>query len=693
MSNDLRPEVEPLPVVDIRAPELVALFSAGATTSDLTGGKASALARAADAGLPVLPGVVLTTRFCESIDRSIETTSSAALHDAFEAMGGAHQALVVRSSSPIEDQAASSMAGQFDSVIGTDGFDDFSNAVHTVLNSRERAGSPWLPIAVLIQPLVEPVFGGVAFGIDPVTGRADRRVITAVAGRPGQLVSGETNGSRYVLDGRSRIVEAAGNDGQRLDRRNLQRVVVLVDRAAAVFGGPQDIEWAIDDQDRLWLLQSRPVTSENRGVPSGPLYGPGPVAETFPEALTKLERELWIPPLRDAVRNAVLLAGASTTKRLAATEVVISLGGRVAIDLELAGEVPPRAGWGRRLSPVPGLRKLRGAWRVGRLRAALPQLAERLLDRVDADLEAVPALDTLTSRQLMALLHRGQNVLQSLHAHEILMGMLTECGCGRLTGASVALRVLAEARNDGLDDKTILVRSPVVLALTAPAVRPTTGLPASATAPDLGQSCDPGSDAGVLREALRLRTRWVHEVTGRAAWVIGERLTQGGALPHPDAIRHLGLAEVEAIVTNRAVVLPDAFADHQDDAGEPLPACFQLSDRGRAIAYKRSAEVGGGTGAGGGAGTGPVTFDTSNPPRGSVLVTTNLAPGLGPVLPRLNGVVAETGSVLSHLAILAREFGVPTVVGYAHATSLFAEGTIVTVDGDTGDVTVPEVVR
>jgi len=86
MGNDLRPEVEPLPAVDIRAPELVALFSAGATTSDLTGGKASALARAAHAGLPVLPGVVFTTRFCELVDRSIETASSAALHDAFEAM-------------------------------------------------------------------------------------------------------------------------------------------------------------------------------------------------------------------------------------------------------------------------------------------------------------------------------------------------------------------------------------------------------------------------------------------------------------------------------------------------------------------------------------------------------------------------------------------------------------------------------
>jgi len=50
--------------------------------------------------------------------------------------------------------------------------------------------------------------------------------------------------------------------------------------------------------------------------------------------------------------------------------------------------------------------------------------------------------------------------------------------------------------------------------------------------------------------------------------------------------------------------------------------------------------------------------------------------------------VAETGSVLSHLAILAREAGVATVVGYTGATSDLPEGATVTVNGDTGQVSV-----
>jgi pyruvate,water dikinase len=50
--------------------------------------------------------------------------------------------------------------------------------------------------------------------------------------------------------------------------------------------------------------------------------------------------------------------------------------------------------------------------------------------------------------------------------------------------------------------------------------------------------------------------------------------------------------------------------------------------------------------------------------------------------------VAETGSVLSHLAILARESGVPVVVGAQDALATYQPGQVLTVDGDTGAVTV-----
>ncbi len=155
-------------------------------------------------------------------------------------------------------------------------------------------------------------------------------------------------------------------------------------------------------------------------------------------------------------------------------------------------------------------------------------------------------------------------------------------------------------------------------------------------------------------------------------------------------MRHLSLELLDAIVTKRAAVVPSLVQAHEHDFGLRLPARFQRSDTGLAISVPHAREAGGGTGAGGGSARGPVTHDALDPPAGSVLVTTTLSPGLGPRLSHLVGIVAETGSVLSHLAILAREAKVATVVGCAGAVTDLPEGTIVTVDGDTGRVTIEE---
>jgi pyruvate,water dikinase len=669
-------------------PFVVDLRDRAAFDPTLTGGKAAALARAASGGLAPLPGVVLTTAFSDAVDAGGDVMQHPALREAFERADGGRTDLVARSSSVVEDTSESSMAGQFDSVIGIHGYDAFVGAVERVLASRVRAGAADSPIAVLVQPLLEPAFGGVMFGIDPVSGRTDRRVVTAVHGGPEALVSGEVNGSQYVLTDQGKVIEFQANDGAELSRAALRRLVGLSRDVARVFGGPQDVEWAIAEDGTLWLLQSRPVTTEARGVPVGPIYGPGPVAETFPEPLTELEYDLWVPPLREAVREAVLLAGAASRAELDASEVVVAIDGHVAIDLRLAGELVPKHTVAHRLNPVPAYHRLRGAWRVGRLRSALPSLSERLLDRVDADLEAVPALDDLTSRQLIALLHRGGTILRALHAHEILMGMLTDTGRNRMTGASVALRVLVEARQDGLSDDEVLARSPIVLALAAPRVAPEPALPPQATAIHLGADERSGNDNGIIREALRLRVRWIQELSGRAAWELGERLTASGQLTEPQLIRHMTLEHVVAVATKRAVVIPALVQSHEHDFGAPLPARFQLSDRGKVVRVEIAPEMGGGTAAGGGIGSGPVTHNAEDPPQGAVLVTTTLTPGLAPLLSRLNGIVAETGSVLSHLAILARESGVATVVGYAGASQELHDGDVVTVNGETGQVTI-----
>ena len=189
------------------APEIVVLTDPRALDVALTGSKAAALAKAAVAGIDTLPGVVLTTSFTAVVDAGGQASDQPAVRRAFDQADGDRHPLVARSSSVLEDTAGSSMAGQFDSVIGIPTFDAFTVGVQSVLDSRVRAGVPGSPIAVLVQPLIEPRYGGVMFGVDPVTGRTDRRMVSAVEGGPEPLVSGEVDGSRYVLDIKASVVE------------------------------------------------------------------------------------------------------------------------------------------------------------------------------------------------------------------------------------------------------------------------------------------------------------------------------------------------------------------------------------------------------------------------------------------------------------------------------------------------------
>src|SRR5688500_9986564 len=97
--------------VEVERSLVVELDDEAALASALTGGKAAALARAAGAGLDTLPGVVLTTAFCDAIDSGADVVQHTAVREAFERAGGHDKALVARSSSVVEDTAGSSMAG------------------------------------------------------------------------------------------------------------------------------------------------------------------------------------------------------------------------------------------------------------------------------------------------------------------------------------------------------------------------------------------------------------------------------------------------------------------------------------------------------------------------------------------------------------------------------------------------------
>jgi len=74
--------------------------------------------------------------------------------------------------------------------------------------------------------------------------------------------------------------------------------------------------------------------------------------------------------------------------------------------------------------------------------------------------------------------------------------------------------------------------------------------------------------------------------------------------------------------------------------------------------------------------------------KGDILVTESTTEAFNILLPLLGGIVTDNGGLLSHSAIVAREYGIPGVVGTREATEKIADGTRIRVDGDAGEVTV-----
>ncbi len=194
--------------------------------------------------------------------------------------------------------------------------------------------------------------------------------------------------------------------------------------------------------------------------------------------------------------------------------------------------------------------------------------------------------------------------------------------------------------------------------------------------------------------------RWLQELTARTAWELAHRLVAVGVLPSLGSVRLLTLDELARAAQLRT--LPADLDARREPTGTSLPSRFRLDDDGAAWAVpapssRRRRR----------AGAARRSRRRQHRHRlrtrrrlarsepidrrravGAVLVVSHLDPRLAPVISRLGALVAETGSALSHLAILAREYRVPTVVGVAGATSRFHDGQLVTVDGSAGTVAV-----
>ncbi|OHV31442.1 MULTISPECIES: PEP/pyruvate-binding domain-containing protein [Pseudofrankia] len=669
-------------MADGGGPRLVWLDDPAATGVELVGAKAANLAVSAGAGLPVIPGFVVTTRASAGLDGP---GIAAALADDDEARrywerltdGGAHP-LAVRSSSVAEDSETSSMAGQFLSVLHVTGWDAFVKAVGEVVGSA-RIGPEAAGMAVLVQPMAQARLGGVMFGLDPLTGDRSRLLVSMTDGLPELIVSGEVSGTSVVLSRFGRLRSVDGPVPAALHAHDRFRLARLAWRTRRLFGGPQDMEWLIEPDGTLRLLQSRPVTASAVPARRSHVFGPGPVAETFPEPLSRLELDLWVPPLEEGLEEALRLSG-TLGRRPPKQPYVLDIQGRVAVDLEALG-VLRRRRWWTPFDPRPGYRRLRAAWRIGRLRVAMPAIVADLATDVDDALREVRPLATLADHQLPVLLRNTRSTLMGVHAHEILAGLFLNARASSTTGAAVAVATVSLAREDGLADEEIITRFPEALALIPPRVGGSRRLPP--TPAYVGTPTGEGDDPMALaRETLRLRTRWLQELSALVAMELGRRMARRGQLHHADDVRHLTLDALMTLTVshNVAVAVP---ARPKEPLVPALPAAFRLAPDGSLVADGRSGA--GPRGVSSGRAQAPLTRAWEGA-AGMILLVENLDPTLAAVLPDLAGLVSRTGSPLSHLAILAREYRVPTVVGFPDGLDDLAEGEVLVIDGGDGTV-------
>ena len=76
--------------------------------------------------------------------------------------------------------------------------------------------------------------------------------------------------------------------------------------------------------------------------------------------------------------------------------------------------------------------------------------------------------------------------------------------------------------------------------------------------------------------------------------------------------------------------------------------------------------------------------------KGDILVAPHTDPGWTPLFPLAAGLVTEVGGLMTHGAVVAREYGIPAVVGLENATRKIRDGQKIRVDGTRGFVKILE---
>jgi pyruvate,water dikinase len=181
-------------------------------------------------------------------------------------------------------------------------------------------------------------------------------------------------------------------------------------------------------------------------------------------------------------------------------------------------------------------------------------------------------------------------------------------------------------------------------------------------------------------------------------WRVGEALVRAGRIEMAEDVFFLSLPEARRALdgTDLRATIAARRASYQQELHRRRVPRILLSDGTEPAAQTASAD-GALRGTPASAGTATAKARVILKPTGArlepgeILVAPSTDPGWTPLFLTAGGLVMEMGGAMSHGAVVAREYGIPAVVGVAGAIDQIATGQTITVDGTAGTVTLPVV--
>jgi pyruvate, water dikinase len=267
----------------------------GVEDVELVGGKSANLGELTRAGFPVPPGFAVTT---EAHEAGLTDEVAAAIAAGYARLGD-DVAVAVRSSAVAEDTTDASFAGVQDTYLWLRGLDAVLDGVQRCWRSywnpeavayRAEHGVAAGGMSVAVQAMVDARVAGVMFTLNPVSGDPSTIAIDASWGLGAGVVGGEVTPDSFLVskvtrevvrseigaketevvaapDGRGTVERAVEEERRRrpcLAPDELARLAELARQVERHYGRHQDLEWAIDRDRTLWLLQARPETVWSR---------------------------------------------------------------------------------------------------------------------------------------------------------------------------------------------------------------------------------------------------------------------------------------------------------------------------------------------------------------------------------------------------------------------------------------------